>query len=330
MPTISDYKRQRVIELKAEGLSQRRISTVLSLSRCGVQKIIKKHQIGISLKNRPKIGRPSKLSITAHRHIAIESKRDPKKTAREIRNSLNLNDVVSINTIKRVLCNADLHGRVSCRKPSLSIKNKMKRRVWCNNKLEWSVTDWGRVIYTDETKIEINPMRRNFARRPSNKRYDAKYITGTNKFSPSLMLWGAVRADGKRVLIRCNGSVNQEEYQRVLGIGLPQIYSTRYMFMQDGATCHTARSTCDYLREKAVRMLEDWPAQSPDLNIIEHVWDFLKEKVKCRHPSNLEELWRYSQEEFANISNHYITKLYQSLPQRVRYVVAAKGGSTKY
>ena len=82
--------------------------------------------------------------------------------------------------------------------------------------------------------------------------------------------------------------------------------------------------------KKAVRILKDWPAQSPDLNIIENLWQDLKLKVKDRNPVNVNDLWQYCQEEFDNISDEYVKKLYNSLPQRVKCVVTAKGGSSKY
>ena len=112
-----------------------------------------------------------------------------------------------------------------------------------------------RQIFSDETEIEIAVRRHQFVRRPPNKRYEARYVTGTKRFSPSIMLWG--------------------------------------------------------------------------LNIIENLWQDLKLKVKDRNPVNVNDLWQYCQEEFDNISDEYVKKLYKSLPQRVKFVVTAKEGSRK-
>ena len=50
------------------------------------------------------------------------------------------------------------------------------------------------------------------------------------------------------------------------------------IFQHDGAPCHRYASTVKYLEEKAVRMLPNWPPQSPDLNINENIWSIYYER----------------------------------------------------
>ena len=73
------------------------------------------------------------------------------------------------------------------------------------------------------------------------------------------MVWGAVHADGKRILAFCDQNVNQHFYQQLLRENLPSIYSTRYVFQQDEATAHTAASTIDFLQANQIRQLRNWP-----------------------------------------------------------------------
>ena len=85
------------------------------------------------------------------------------------------------------------------------------------------------------------------------------------------MVWGAIRGDGKCVIHKCDQNVNQYYYQAILDQHLPNIYTTRYIFQQDGAPCHTARSTMEYFEKKQVHLMAAWPSQSPDLSIKENL-----------------------------------------------------------
>ena len=76
-----------------------------------------------------------------------------------------------------------------------------------------------------------------------------------------------------------------------------------------------------FQQDNAVDLLENWPAQSPDLNIIENVWCTLKQRVLKRHPKNIEDLWSACQDEFERIPLFYIPILHHSIPARLNEVV---------
>ena len=46
----------------------------------------------------------------------------------------------------------------------------------------------------------------------------------------------------------------------------------------------------------------EWPAQSPDLNPIEHLWIDVKQGVRAASPKNSEELWQAAKNTWNNIS----------------------------
>ena len=78
--------------------------------------------------------------------------------------------------------------------------------------------------------------------------------------------------------------------------------------------------------------LIDWPSNSPDLNIIEHVWPRLKSEVRRNLKSEKKEdlLEAIGHACRPCMSSHEIEKLYQSMPKRIAACVQAKGGHTKY
>jgi transposase len=76
----------------------------------------------------------------------------------------------------------------------------------------------------------------------------------------------------------------------------------------------------------------DWPAQSPDLNPIEHLWDELELRLRSRPqcPTSLTALATALQEEWAAIPLETFRHLVESLPGKVRAAIKARDGPTHY
>ena len=73
-------------------------------------------------------------------------------------------------------------------------------------------------------------------------------------------------------------------------------------------------------------MLEDWPSQSPDLNLIE--------QIRFRnHPNNLKnlkELEHALEEEWNKIPQKVFENLIENMPQRIQACIRSNGWPTKY
>ncbi|CAK9826030.1 Transposable element Tcb1 transposase [Anthophora retusa] len=74
----------------------------------------------------------------------------------------------------------------------------------------------------------------------------------------------------------------------------------------------------------------NWPPRSPDLNIIEYVWDYLDRAKRKSQPKNADELFEMLQIEWREITMEIINDLYESCIRKVDAVIKAKGGHTKY
>jgi YD repeat-containing protein len=86
-----------------------------------------------------------------------------------------------------------------------------------------------------------------------------------------------------------------------------------------------------HLDEVGIRRF-DWPALSPDMNPIEHVWDELGRRVRRHTPAlrTAQELRELLLQEWNNIDQHVILNLIQSMPRRLQTVINARGGNTRY
>ena len=105
-----------------------------------------------------------------------------------------------------------------------------------------------------------------------------------------------------------------------------------YLFQDDNAPVHTVRKTKKWKEENLGDSRLPWPAQSPDLNPIEHLWDVLERRVRLRNPKpkNKVQLFEALREEWYKIELETYSKLTQSMPRRVDAVIRSKGNSTRY
>ncbi|GFX88696.1 DDE_3 domain-containing protein [Trichonephila clavipes] len=93
------------------------------------------------------------------------------------------------------------------------------------------------------------------------------------------MVWVAIAYDSRSTLVVMRGTLTGQRYvddilQPHVGYflnGLPGA-----IFQQDNARSHTARVAQDFLRHFQTL---PWPARSPDLSPVEHVWDQLKRQM---------------------------------------------------
>ena len=151
------------------------------------------------------------------------------------------------------------------------------------------------------------------------------------------MVWGCMIAQGVGYMCRIDGGMDAKLYCSILEDHLNQTVE-RYgmdkettIFQHDNDPKHTARRTQEWLAGYGIEVL-DWPAQSPDLNPIEHLWDHLKRRLNDYDevPTSVHALWQRVEEEWEKIGMTECLKLVESMPRRVAAVLSAKGGSTKY
>ncbi|GFT75072.1 uncharacterized protein TNCV_2244551 [Trichonephila clavipes] len=97
------------------------------------------------------------------------------------------------------------------------------------------------------------------------------------------------------------------------------------IFQQDNALPHTERVAEDFLRHF---QFLPWPARSPDLSPVEHVWDQLKQQMSSCH--SVLDLELAVQDLWTHLPQDNIRCLINSMLDRVAACIAAGGGPTRY
>ena len=175
----------------------------------------------------------------------------------------------------------------------------------------------------------------NYIRRPSGERYNPKYTIKTTKHPPNVMVWGGISSAGRGPLtvIPTGQKVDSSYYISILKEKL-QTHMTilnSSIMQQDSAPCHVSQKTKEWFRRNGISLLDDWPSNSPDLNVIENCWSVIKSRVAAYRPSSRAQLIETIKLVWTTeITPEYCKSLVRSMPQRLKKVIQNKGYPTKY
>ena len=135
-------------------------------------------------------------------------------------------------------------------------------------------------------------------------------------------------------LLRIEGKLNSNRYNREVlqpeVLPLLQV-SPHAIFQQDNALPHVARIVQTFFQRRRVSLFP-WPARSPDISPIEHVWYMVGRRLICQGPpaSTLDALWTRIQTAWRYIPQEDIQGLFDSMPRRLETLIAAHGVFTPY
>ncbi|GFU12334.1 transposable element Tc3 transposase [Trichonephila clavipes] len=131
------------------------------------------------------------------------------------------------------------------------------------------------------------------------------------------------------------GSVNGTRYCNEILLPYVRLFrgamGLQFLFMDDSAPCHRTVAAEQLLESEDIERM-DWPARSPDLNPIEHVWDFLGRRLAARTlpPVMIRELRLALQDEWAAMPQQLIDTLILSMGRRCETCLAVRGDHIPY
>ena len=290
---------------------------------------------------KPSGGHPKKLTDANLHHATHLIHSGKAENAVQITQSLCTitNQSLSPQTTHNYLKQSGWKAVVKRKCPLLTKHHQNNWLDFATTHLHWTPADWAHVIWSDETKINrLTSDGHKWAYKMAGDGLSDHLVEGTMKYGGgSLMMWGCMTWDGPGYATKIDGRMDADLYCQILEEELQE--SLAYygktaddvIFQQDNDPKHTSKKAQTWFRDHGFEVLK-WPAQSPDLNPIEHLWSHLKRKLAEYEepPKGIQELWEQVEAEWEKIGVETCRELIESMPRRVRAVYEAKGGYTKY
>lgn len=330
----------RCIGMLDSGFSQRHVANALNVSQSVVNRAWNRHQTFGTAVHRHGGGRQRSTTQRQDHFLTLQARRHPFWTATTLRNDLHNASGVSVSTqtIRNRLHTAGLNSRRPCVRIPLTVRHRRDRLDWAHDHVTWTHNDWAPVLFTDESRycLDFTDRRQRVWRR-QRERFNDAYINEHDRYGGgSIMVWGGISRNGRTDLhVMGRGTMTGVRYRdEILNVYVRPYAGAvgpDFILMDDNARPHRARVVNQFLeQETIVRM--DWPARSPDLNPIEHVWNMLQVAISGRRaqPTTLEELGNALVEEWNNIPIASIRVLIDSMTRRCQAVIQARGGHTRY
>ncbi|GFW52057.1 transposable element Tcb2 transposase [Trichonephila clavipes] len=273
---LSEFERGLIIGMKTAGWSTHRVAD--------------------------QVDRSEKTTRRENRRIVRQALVDPTVTRSTIRADVSV--AIVTQTISRHLAEANLKSKRPFRALPLTPEHRQLRLQWCQARSMWNVTDWQKVLFSDESR----------------------FVLGTD--DNRVRVWRRPAYDSRSTLIVLRGNLTSQRY--VDDILRPYVgpFLNGFpgaIFQQDNARPQTARVAQNFLRHFQTL---PWPARTPDLSPVEHVWNQLKRQMPSCH--SVHDLELAVQDLWAHLPLDNIRCLINSMPDRVATCISAGGGPTRY
>lgn len=300
--------KERIIKLLEEGNATRMVAKDVGCSQSAVSKIWTKYKQHGKVVKVKRTGRPRKTSKRHDKQLKAICLENRRCTTRQMKKKWEEAGVkVCDRTVQNRLKEMGFSYRKAKRKPSLTLKQKRTRLQWAKERQSWTVNDWMKVIFSDESRICIGQGddAGTFVWCCSSEIYKDDCLKKTSKFPQSLMIWGCMSGKGTGEMAVVKSSINAQVYIEILDSFLiPSIENMFVIFQDDNASCHRAKTVKAFLGERLIQSMS-WPANSPDLNPIENLWWKLKKMVHSKAPTCKDDLATAIKESWHQIDEEY-------------------------
>lgn len=215
--------------------------------------------------------------------------------------------------------------------PPLPPANQAKRHLFCNKMLRQPKCFFKTVLFSDEKLFTTNDCGGRFQWLPYKQR---KRVLGREQQSmaPKVMVWGFIGVGCRHLVIldlpKGDGGVTGAKYvKQCLKPALKKMKGR--VLQQDGARCHWTKDAKGFLCKNAIKVLQGWPAGSPDLSPVENMWAIVQRRVSDRGVVSIEALKKATLEEWRRVPRTVVDRLALSFKSRCKECAGSDGAALR-
>jgi transposase len=215
---LSEKKKYEIIVKYEMGLTIREISKDMKIGKNTVSRWLKQYRNYNNVNRKQGSGRKKIINENNTDYLLNEIKKDNTLTtkilAEKIKKEKQIN--VTAETVRRCIKSNGIIYAMPSIKPFMSDEHKRKRLEWALNNMK---TDWSKVIFSDETKIEKHT-------RIKKRWIDKNNITiiQTVKYPLKVNIWGCITIGGTETIYIFKEIMDAKVYTDILDRNLLTIY----------------------------------------------------------------------------------------------------------
>jgi hypothetical protein len=145
------------------------------------------------------------------------------------------------------------------------------------------------------------------------------------------MVWGGIGLNYRTQLVLVDEIIDAEKYTEIFTInGVSEhlhqsLGKSAFFLQQDNAKPHKALHTLHTFNQFEIPLVPNWPPKSPELNPIEHVWDFLENDVRGIRITTQSQLDDIRVNAWNNCQTDVLNNYHQSFKARLQVCLRHRG-----
>ncbi|GFT55094.1 transposable element Tcb2 transposase [Trichonephila clavipes] len=313
---LDAFTRGRIIGKLEEGRSVTSMAAEFEIAHSIVSRLWRQFQTTGTAIREFSSGRPRGTTPADDRYIVLQARRNRREKSLDTRHR-RLDDRYRVLNVARRLHGGGLFARRPVRCVPLTPAHRRKRSLWCREHRNWRDNEWGRVLFTDESRFSLSSDSHRILiwRERGSHNHPSNIIESDRYGGRGVLVWGGIMLGSRTDLhIFDTGSVNGTRYCNEILLPYVRLFrgtmGLQFLFMDDNAPCHRTVA--------AEQLLENEDIERRRL------------AARTLPPVTIRELRLALQDEWAAMPQQLIDTLILSMGRRCETCLAVRGDLIPY